>query len=140
MIWDNLKHFKRTEAWGNPDKMDPNFLILLDYFREVVGVPFIITSGWASSGHAENSFHYKGRAVDGRFVDKEGKALSLSDQFVLAMRSPFTGIGIYTWSARGTFLHFDNRSVLGERKIWTCEEKGRYANLNGDFLLRHFHA
>ena len=79
MIWDNLKHFKRTEAWGNPDRMDANFLILLDYFREMVGVSFVVTAGWANSGHAENSYHYKGRAVDGRFIDRDGKVLPLSD-------------------------------------------------------------
>lgn len=30
MIWNKLKNFKKTENWGNPDKMNGSLLLLLD--------------------------------------------------------------------------------------------------------------
>ena len=137
MIWDYLQHFSRDEAWGDPERMSHDFLRLLDLYRGRVGEAVHVTCGFDTSGHVSDSMHYKGRAVDGRFVDSSGAALSFVDQLSLAMRSPFTGIGIYTWSPNGTFLHLDNRDLEGERKVWACEVKGVYQPLSEAFLKRH---
>lgn len=137
-IWEKLEHFSYKEAWGDPDRMDHNFLCLLDLYRECVGTPFRVTCGYALDGHSPNSWHYKGRAVDGRFLDSHGHALCLGDQIALAMRSPFTGIGIYTHSANGPFLHFDNRPLEGERKVWVCTKPGVYQPLSQHFFKEQF--
>jgi uncharacterized protein YcbK (DUF882 family) len=137
-IWGNLKHFSKDEAWGDPERMNHSLLLQLDYFREASGVPFVVTNGFDTSGHVTNSYHYSGRAVDGRFVEKSGKVLSLREHIILALKSPFGGIGIYTWSARGPFVHFDNRNILGERKIWVCEKQGSYTPFTSEFLSLHF--
>ena len=114
--------------------MDHWFLKQLDEYRAIIDVPFIITEDFAATGHANNSFHYRGRAVDGHF-EKNGKRLSAVAQLILALQSPFHGIGIYTWSENGAFLHLDNRSTF-ERHIWICETKGVYRNLDLDFLKK----
>lgn len=138
-VWGKLQHFSRNENWGDPDKMDPDFILQLDNWRHVVGYPFVLTCpAYATAGHAENSFHYKGRAADGRFVHPDTREpLSISEHIVLALRSPFGGVGIYTYSANGPFLHVDNRIATYDRKIWVCEKAGEYVNLNAEFLKKY---
>lgn len=134
-IWNRLNYFSRQERWGDPDKMDPDFLLQLDNFRAVIAKPFSLLCGYESSGHAENSYHYKGRAVDGRFLDLETReALSLEEHLLIALRAPFGGVGIYTWGSGGPFLHLDNRLATHDRKIWVSTEKGKYENLSLSFL------
>jgi uncharacterized protein YcbK (DUF882 family) len=130
--WD-LKHFKPAE-FKSPEKMDHWFLRQLDQWRDITlkSCNFTITESYAKDGHSEDSYHYKGQAVDG-YISFQGKRLSTVEQFILAMRSPFHGIGIYTWSPNGCFLHLDCRPTF-ERKIWVCEKKGTYENLNASFL------
>lgn len=135
-VWDELKYFKRDEKWGDPDKMDPAFLILLDKFRGVIGHSFTVNEGFAADGHAPNSFHYQGRAVDGRFINR-GRVLSIEEHISIAMKSPFGGIGIYTWSPNGPFVHFDNRPIDNYRRVWVCEKKGQYSSFSGHFLSQH---
>jgi len=131
--WD-LKHFKPNE-FNCPEKMDHWFLRQLDQFRDIVlkDYQFKITASYATTGHSEDSYHYKGQAVDGYITVLGGIRLSAVEQFILAMRSPFHGIGIYTWSPNGAFLHLDCRPTF-ERKIWVCEKPGEYRNLNASFL------
>jgi uncharacterized protein YcbK (DUF882 family) len=135
-VWLQLKHFKITENWGDPEKMDPGFLRKLDAFRASVGYPFEVHEGYATSGHAIGSYHYKGMAVDGRFTH-QGKALSLEEHIAIAMKAPFGGIGIYTWSHNGPFLHLDDRPIDDRRRVWVCEQAGQYSPFSGQFLLNH---
>ena len=137
-VWGQLKHFKRSEAWGDPDKMDRDLLLQLDLFRHVINLPFQVTRGYAMEGHAENSFHYKGRAVDGRFLDPTTRGpLSVAETILIALRAPFGGVGIYTHWAGGPGLHFDNRVATYDRKIWTSEAPGEYQNLSLAFLSKY---
>lgn len=117
--------------------MDGYFMEAIDQFREDIGVSMSIHCGYATEGHAENSYHYLGRAIDFHF-EEEGRRLSLEEHILLALRSPFGGIGIYTWSPNGPFLHFDNRKIEGARKIWICENQGIYRNLGLSFLRSVF--
>lgn len=133
MTWD-LKFFSEKE-FQFPEKMDHWFLRQLDQYRTLVNIPFKITEDFATTGHEINSMHYRGRAVDGHFQTEDGVRLSAIDQLLLAIKSPFFGIGIYTWSPNGAFLHLDNRSSF-DRKIWVCEEKGKYRNLDAAFFKR----
>ena len=133
-FWPSLRFFKRTEGFGNPDKMNEAFMRKLDDFRAYSGYPFKILEGYASSGHAPNSYHYQGLAVDMRLVDSKGEALGVDEHLVLAMRAPFGGIGIYTWSPMGPFLHFDDRPFHDRRRIWVCRDKGKYEPFSAEFL------
>lgn len=127
MDWSRLQHFTDKEAWGDASKMDEDLLIMLDHFRHEVQRPFQVLCGYAKTGHTENSYHYKGRAVDGRFTDDLGHALSLKEQLYFGLISPFGGVGVYAWGAGGPFLHFDNR--IGNRKFWFSPQEGVYEAL-----------
>lgn len=134
-VWSELKHFKKSENWGDPDKMDPAFLIKLDRFRGWIGHSFKVNEGYAADGHAPNSYHYRGMAVDGRFMDGN-RPLSLEEHIAICMKAPFGGIGIYTWSKNGVFVHFDDRLIDFRRSIWICEQQGQYSPLSGNFIVK----
>ena len=70
-IFDDLKFFGREEAWGDPNRMNHSFLLALDAYRGLVNHPFLVTCGFEMGGHAPHSWHYKGRAVDGRFFHRD---------------------------------------------------------------------
>lgn len=140
--WAKLKYFTPDEDWGDVEKMDENFVTMLDQWRGFCGFPFHLTTpAYATSGHAENSFHYKGRAADGRFIEPRTKMpLTLKQHILFAILSPFNGVGIYTWSKNGPFLHVDNRVTAGRRQIWVCEKAGQYEPLTMAFLSKAFKA
>lgn len=134
-LWGKLRFFSRNEKWGDPDKMDPDFVVQLDNFRGVIGFPFHVLSGYSSSGHAENSYHYKGRAVDGRFIRPGSReSLSLAEHVLIAIRAPFGGVGIYTWGSGGPFLHLDDRLATHDRKVWISRSEGKYENISIEFI------
>lgn len=132
--WDELRYFTPSENWGNPDKMDRDFLVKLDNFRHAVGLSFHVLEGYATSGHAPNSFHYLGRAVDGRFL-RDGKAIGVDELLYWVFLSPFTGIGIYTWGSGGPFMHLDDRTTAHDLKVcWVSHEPKVYKPLTKDSL------
>lgn len=139
-IWNRLKHFSRSENWGDPDKMDPFFLLQLDRFRAEVNLPFHLSApAYGTKGHSKDSFHYVGRAVDGRFINPtDKKPISLRSHFVLAMKSPFNGIGLYTWWPNGPGIHLDNRDGVNGRKIWVSRAPNQYEPLTVSFLEEMF--
>lgn len=117
--------------------MDPFFLKKLDAWRGTLpSLSFVLTTpAYSTKGHSENSYHYRGQAVDGRLIEKAtGRVLSAFEHFVIAMKSPFGGIGLYTWSKRGPFIHLDYRPYFAERKIWVCLKQGVYENLSENFI------
>lgn len=136
ITWDSFKHFKKTERWGDPDKMNLEFVKMLDDFRDHIKTPITILEGYATYGHVSQSQHYLGRAADLRIQNNDTKKpLSAAEHLILSMRSPFTGIGIYTWSPNGPFVHWDNRPLTdGERKIWVSTQKGQYLPISKEFL------
>ncbi len=138
-IWPRLRHFTRNENWGDPDRMDADFLLQLDAFRGYVGHPFTLTTpAFAKTGHSSDSYHYKGRAVDGRFLRMGTREpFGLAECLYLAMIAPFGGIGIYTHSPNGVFFHFDNRDIHERRKVWVCERPGEYHNISDDHLKKY---
>lgn len=124
--WDELRYFTKGENWGDPDKMDRDFLIKLDNFRHAIDIPFHVLEGYATSGHVSDSMHYQGRAVDGRFI-KDGKAISMDELLYIAFLSPFTGIGLYTWGHGGPFVHFDDRvTAHGRKSVWVSHAPQKY--------------
>ena len=122
MIWDKLRYFKRSEAWGNPDKINGFLLILLDEIRHRASVInpdayIVIHCGYELTGHTENSQHYKGSAADFHIV-----GLSLFKAYVLIVEtikdiqvSDKVGLGVYLgWNSPG--FHLD---VRGSKARWS---------------------
>jgi hypothetical protein len=144
-VWKLLLNFKESERWGDSSKMNVAFLLKLDAYITHVkkahknAICVLTAEAWTDGhGHSDKSYHYLGRAVDCRFVDATTKKpLSLVDHLFIALKSPFSGVGIYTWSANGPYLHFDDRKE-SERKIWVCTKRGQYENLNAEFLREVF--
>lgn len=108
-IWEELKYFSSSENWGSPEKMNHDFLRMLDKFRSILGLPFFINCGFARSGHSAKSQHYQGRAVDGY---AKTDLLSL---YLAAESAGFNGIGLYP-EANTPFIHVDNRILLDSEK------------------------
>ena len=57
---NNFRFFTDAEVAGLQD----NLPAMLDQARGIAGVPFRLTATVATDGHAPNSTHYKGLAVD----------------------------------------------------------------------------
>ena len=105
------------------------------YAYERYGWKTIVHEGKASSGHAKSSQHYLGRAVDLHLVDAAGKVVPLFDQFILAIRFDWNGMGLYPfWNNPG--LHLDTRpeGKLGEASLWWRDESGKYQAIESRFL------
>ncbi len=132
--WQKVKYFRPDspyDKWGNPYKMDFILIMALDEFREDVGKPVNVHEAYALKGHARNSLHKDGKAVD-IFVEK----IDLLELFLKAeKRLAFTGIGVYDWG-----LHLDVRTILDVGARW-CRIDGIYlplTALNMDFLRRQY--
>ncbi len=108
-IWDKLKHFKRTENWGDPSKIDHELLKRLDQWREYLGKRVVITYGTHGT-HSKKSQHYLGRAVDVVVPEWDRPLLEL---YLSAERFGFRGIGLYKhWKYEDKEvggLHLDTR-------------------------------
>ncbi len=115
--------------------MNQELILRLEALREFVGRPVIIHEAFATSGHAPNSQHYLGNAVD---LHIEG--FSLIEMYLAAERFNFTGVGLYgpdVWRNPG--LHLDVRPLAkgqpGAR--WGCrmvEGKRVYGPLDEGFI------
>ena len=107
------KYFQELD---NLDKMDSNFLKLLDEAREVAEIPFVINSAWRSEdknrevGGSPNSSHLKGLAVDIHVSDSRSRFIILE----ALMSVGFNRIGI-----ADTFIHVDLSVDKSQRVIWT---------------------
>lgn len=115
--WAKLKHFKKSENWGSPEKMNTALVFMLDIFREVVKTPIYVSCG-IQGKHVAYSTHYTGNAVDILFPNKLIEDLpELASE---AEKVGFTGIGIYNcWELHGVStpgMHLDNRP--GKVKKW----------------------
>jgi hypothetical protein len=113
--------FSKDEAWGLPYKMDMGTVWLLCAVRQMYrarydpDATFVVHVGYAAGGHSENSYHYKGMAVDFHIKTK----LTFSEQVgaIEAILVEFgvhllTGLGIYPdWNSPG--FHLDKRGQKG---------------------------
>lgn len=125
-----VKHFSKNEkndlgknCWGDPEKINPRLIYLLDQFREYLNRPVRINYGTQGS-HSPNSQHYLGNAVD-LYVPE----LSWKEQFLAAVRFPFTGLGVYPfWNNPG--LHLDVRSLqTGKKAMWWRDKNKQYHSI-----------
>lgn len=114
-----MKYFKESEFQcdGKPcfDKMDKNFLEMLDEARGYSSIQFKVTSSWRSEEHnkkvkgAKNSSHLYGLAVD-------ISAKTSADKFIIitsALKAGFNRIGIAE-----NFIHVDSDISKQKNIIW----------------------
>ena len=115
--WRKIKHFNVKEKWGDPYKMDFKLVWLLDELREHLDEPIIIHCGYELEGHAKNSFHKTGKAVD---FHVEGIDLYAAWGEIDKLWW-FGGAGFYPhWNSPG--FHLD----LGLYRRWYRNKQGSY--------------
>lgn len=118
--WKKYPNFNENECWGNPSKIDERLIGKLQTMREIAKKPIVIHCG-TQGEHAPHSYHYSGLAVDLHI-----KNMSILDQFLLADKMLFGGIGVYQWG-----LHVDIRQgPTGARWCWW----DGYKQLNEHYL------
>lgn len=102
-VWPEIKFFNKRENWGKPDLIDPKLLLILDAYRDELGIALYVSKGVSPVGShdAENSSHYiqdqtgYAHAVDLIPLLSQGSSITLFDCFLLATRYPFSGLGLY---------------------------------------------
>lgn len=117
--WALVKHFSKTENWGDPDKMLKELVLELDAYRDFVATPIFISCG-TNKQHLEDSQHPAGRAIDIMFSEK--KKEDLFGLYLAALRFGFRGVGIYpSWEYKGQVIggmHLDWRETTGAKSLW----------------------
>lgn len=135
-IWSKLNYFSANENWGDKDKINPFLLILLDKiayevreyaWRNNKAVPYcIIHCAYETSGHSQNSQHYRGNAADFHFEN-----ISVLEAYGIILRvlkdyqlENFVGLGVYPdWINQG--FHLD---VRGDKARWS-QVFGKYVDI-----------
>jgi len=121
--WQRIEYFTPDEPWGDWTKVEKNVIFLLDKMRGDIGHPIVIHCAYDSSGHATNSQHYLGRAVDLHIKD-----VPLIEQYLLAERYGWRGIGMYTdWNTPG--LHLDLRRTSDDADDLTLYRGARWGRM-----------
>jgi uncharacterized protein YcbK (DUF882 family) len=112
MKYFKLKDFNCQETGEN--KMNIEFLDMLDSLRDVCGFPFVVTSGYRSPSHSIEKVkinpgtHAKGIATDIKITNGGDRYTVVQE----AIKAGFTGIGIAK-----DFIHLDIRTSTPV--IWT---------------------
>ena len=114
-VWEQLKYFKKSE-FKEPEKMDVDFLLLLDKVREDAGIPFKITSSFRTPEQnrrvngSSNSAHLRGLAVD--ISARTGRQKIKIVQSALKNGISRIGVG-------SNFIHLDVDKSLTQNTMWT---------------------
>lgn len=120
MSWSEIKHFAPWEfdspdAPGSGDRMDLQFIRLLDQLRALYGKPLRINSGYRTKEHNEFvggvpfSAHTKGLAADVQVVGNEMRYWLIAK----ALELGFQRIGVAK-----TYIHLDIDQSLPFPRIW----------------------
>lgn len=129
--WTRVRHFRRDEWRMDPEAILPATVYLLDEMREAAGRPIVIhvAADDDRRAHVPGSSHYATEFAPATAVDFHIVGMPLLDQWLLAERFPWRGLGIYPfWANPG--LHCDLRPVgrehqqMGHR--WWRDAEGRY--------------
>lgn len=109
----SLEEFKCSHCGEN--HIEPQFVMKLDALRDMMGFPFVITSGYRCKDHPVEAKkpngpgqHTKGNAADIAITDAHDRYLLVR----MAMTMGFTGV-----AAHKSFVHVDTR--VGPEKMWT---------------------
>lgn len=127
LMWLAMDHSRISEAWGDPLRMHPITMVILDKFRGSLphGCWVKVHCGYKAGRHIKNSFHHRARAVDFHvvgcsFIEAEQHLMRFLNGSTLTICETtynlidFVGIGIYPeWADPG--FHLDTR---GKRNSW----------------------
>ena len=121
------KEWTRFFPYFTPDEcgkgMLQTFMLKVLVLRKAIDTPMHITAGYCKSGHAKNSYHYKGRALDFFTKLSPRKVMRVVDRFGL-----FGGVGTYWWGYHKPFYHIDDRNEIRYNR-WVCRKEGKYIYL-----------
>jgi zinc D-Ala-D-Ala carboxypeptidase len=113
-----MRYFKKEEFWCpccGKEKMQPDFLLMMDTIRMLHGGPLYINSGWRCESHntdiggALNSAHPRGWAVDISVLGSRKRYELMSICF---------RVGITRMGVMNTALHIDMDPDLPQNVIW----------------------
>ena len=117
--FENLRNFSAIENWGDISIVKWYHVHHLFLIRSKINWPMAIHCCASTSGHSENSFHYKGLATDFHFVTADSlvnqfsKLEGIIDSLGL---TDFLGVGVYPeWRPYPGGFHIDSR---GSRIRW----------------------
>ena len=118
---DFFKNYTK-EKWGDHRLVRVPLVYWLDELRDIAGNSLNIHCAYEDR---EDGYHPMGMACDFHI-----KGLSVVDQFLLATKLPFGGIGVYPhWNSPG--LHCDIRPLAnGIRYFWMRDASGAYHTLD----------
>lgn len=129
MNWDTIKHFSKQEfackcgtCGSDGSEMNLDFVAKLNFFRESLGVPFKVTSGYRCpfynnqvSSTGENGPHTTGHAADIHLVGADVLRLMR-----LLPGSGITGVGLNQKGPyAGRFIHLDDIESGPRPWVWT---------------------
>lgn len=125
--WAIVRHFNKDEDWGKPNFMSVGLIFELDRLREYVGRRIKIHCGYSKGkGHTKNSQHY---LIPCTAVDFHIEGLHPIDQFIVACRFNFNGIGFYpAWNSPG--LHAEQNESRHQRGFWWRDKNGKYRDIS----------
>jgi len=103
--------------------MQPEFLDKLLALRHLVGIPIVVNpnGGFSTTGHAKNSAHYLGLAVDFRVP---GCPIDRLSNFIRQMN--FNGVGFYEHWKPDPGFHVD---MAKRHARWIRTKDGKYVSL-----------
>lgn len=133
-IWTLLKNFKSTENWGQTQKISGILLFVLDAVRSILGQSISLTDYPAcpseSKGHASDSYHYKGMAIDVYISRGIFSVFEILNNFTKILETDLQihnyGLGYYpcwTKNPNGVGIHFDVRE---KQVFWISPKAGEY--------------
>lgn len=139
-IWNFINHFSMFENWGNPNKISGILLLVINAVRDILGLPIRLSSpAWSDHGHASNSYHYKGMALDGYITRSVFTVFEILDNFIKALEDKLQihnyALGYYPWwnDKKCVGIHFDVRE---KQVFWISPKQGEYIYYSNkeDFL------
>ena len=112
--WEQyVKHFSIDKWPGDPLMMTFYHMVQLEHIRKKIGLPFIPTAGYATSGHSKDSTHYQGGASDHVIPGYKKHPLDLAIEILKT--DCLDEVGIYLgWKFKGKYVvgvHFGNRGL-----------------------------
>ena len=119
--WDEFRPYFTPEECG--EFMDYDFMLRVLALRKRLGLPMIVHAGYSLSGHAPDSYHGKGMALDFHVQNASPRrVLSEIDRMGV-----FGGAGWYPWWNNPGF-HIDARPPERYQR-WCSRRAGEYTYL-----------
>jgi hypothetical protein len=121
MQWDEFRPYFTPEECG--ELMDYGFMLRVLALRKRLNLPMIVHAGYSTIGHAPDSYHGKGMALDFHVENASPRRVLLE----IDRLGVFGGVGWYSWWNHPGF-HIDARP-LDRYQRWYSPRAGEYIYL-----------